>query len=76
MAAGTKTKPKPTDRGAMKTSTLFADEAFWAGLIGAYKGCGVAKVLSPIIRDELRRMVEELGMDPDRAWAKRQAEGA
>jgi hypothetical protein len=65
MAVAAKTEPAKT----LKTVGIFADEAHWASLLGAYRGHGIAKVLRPLIREALRKGVKEIGIDPDEAWA-------
>jgi hypothetical protein len=72
MKTATRRKPGRPSQGTPKGRTvqLFADEAYWASLVSTAKQTTLAKVVSPMIREHLRKMVAELGMDPDEVWAK------
>jgi hypothetical protein len=74
-------KPKQTGRtepqaGASdrakktKTCQVFEDEAYWLSLLAAFRKTSIAKVLSPLIREDVRKMLREEGTDPDAAWER------
>jgi hypothetical protein len=66
---------KRTEVAKKKTQAcqVFEDEVFWANVVASLRKSTIAKVLSPLIRDELRKMVKEKGIDPDDAWTEAQA---
>lgn len=71
MAGATKTaKGKAQDGRPVRNTTLYSDEIYWASLVATLTGATVAKVISPLVRDALRKVVKGYGIDPDEAWAE------
>lgn len=61
---------RPANEAKVKTAALLAEETYWAGLAAKLTGTTVAKLLSPMIRQQLRAILKRQGIDPDQAWEK------
>jgi hypothetical protein len=55
-----------------KTAQMYEDIIFWASLAAGFQRSTIAKVLDPIIREPLRKILRDKGVDPDQAWAEAQ----
>lgn len=65
-------RPRPRT----KTVQVFVDELFWAKLVGAFRDKSIAAILSPLIRERVRAMLREHGVDPDAAFERAKAREA
>jgi hypothetical protein len=65
------TQPERDHKPATKTKTaqMFDDIIFWASLMAGFQRSTIAKVLDPLVRESLREMLREKGVNPDQAWA-------
>jgi hypothetical protein len=55
-----------------KTCQMYEDVIFWASVLASFNKSTIAKVIDPIVRDRLKELVREKGVDPDAAWAEAQ----
>ena len=66
---------KPKANRPVKTTVLFTDEVYWATVLAKLTGSTVAKVMSPLVRNRLRRELKTRGIDPDVALAEASRNG-
>ena len=62
---------KPTERTTIGMR-LYEEEAYWASILSKLTGGTIAAVLSPLIREPLRKALQAHEIDPDRMWSRAQ----